>query len=175
MPYERDKSGQWWYVSRRYRSRAYERRCLACGERFYARRSDKTRYCSTRCGLLGERHPQWRGGKHSQKGYILIRLVDDGHMAASMRDKAGYVAEHRLVMAVALGRPLRDGEQVHHINGDKQDNRLENLELRTTAHGPGARFRCSDCGSERVEPVGLAAESREGLASAPSSRRTALT
>ena len=42
---------------------------------------------------------------------------------------AGRVYEHRLVMEEKIGRPLVAGEQVHHRNGDKQDNRPENLEL----------------------------------------------
>lgn len=57
-------------------------------------------------------------------GYVVF--TDHGHPAA---DSYGRVLEHRAVMVEKLGRKLLPGENVHHINGIRDDNRPENLEL----------------------------------------------
>jgi len=57
-------------------------------------------------------------------GYVMKKRP--GHPEA---DSKGYVREHRLIMEQFLGRYLEDDECVHHLNGNKSDNRLENLEL----------------------------------------------
>lgn len=73
----------------------------------------------------GENNPNWKGGIYiNPKGYRYIRILNHP-MALSN----GYVAEHRYVVSTSLGRPLTRFEHIHHLNGIKSDNRLENLEL----------------------------------------------
>lgn len=65
-----------------------------------------------------------------------MELWAPDHMQAQ---KNGRVKVHRMIMADYLGRRLLPQEEVHHINGDKTDNRLENLELWTKSHPYGQR------------------------------------
>lgn len=65
---------------------------------------------------------------HNTAGYVLI--LDKGHPGAT---KGGYVYEHRLAMERKLGRFLQPNENVHHLNGNPSDNRIENLVLMTTS------------------------------------------
>ena len=79
--------------------------------------------------------PPGEGGwiTHGYRGVIVpeaLRRLTGG---------AAYALEHRLVMAVLLDRPLLDGESVHHLNGDRLDNRADNLELWSRRQPSGQR------------------------------------
>jgi uncharacterized protein (DUF1330 family) len=74
---------------------------------------------------LGIDNPRWNGRRYkSSQGYIYILCPQHPY-----KDVRQYVKEERLVMEKALNRYLKREEVVHHINGIKEDNRIENLML----------------------------------------------
>jgi len=113
------QKGKTYHSTKKY----YERECLNCGEIYLADSLNKTaRFCGLSCAVRGKFHPRWKGGRQKYGGYIYVWKPN--HPNASKR---GYVAEHTLVITQHLGRSLKSNEQVHHINGNKEDNRLGNL------------------------------------------------
>ena len=103
----------------------------------------------------GPDHHAWRGGEYrTAQGYVVETLEHSDPLAVmGMGRRAGRrpaVMQHRLVMARSLGRPLFPWETVHHINGVRDDNRIENLQLRQGRHGSGQALACGDCGSHNI-------------------------
>jgi hypothetical protein len=94
----------------------------------------------------GAEHPSWKGGRCAAPGGYIQVAVAPGDPMRTMAQRGGYVMEHRLVMARELGRPLLAHETVHHINGDRNDNRPANLQLRVGKHGKGVVMVCANCG-----------------------------
>jgi hypothetical protein len=88
------------------------------------------------CGCHGRKKDGWEGGGWAKdaNGYILI--LSKAHPYSNSK---GYVHEHRLAMERHLGRYLDSNEIVHHKNGVRDDNRIENLELWIKGHLPGQR------------------------------------
>jgi hypothetical protein len=87
------------------------------------RRNKAIEFLNRSASKKGEKSPNWHGGKTTnRKGYIL-RLMR-GHPRA---DKKGYVMEHILVWEEATGISVKKDCCIHHLNGKKDDNRIENL------------------------------------------------
>lgn len=100
--------------------------CLQCGKPFHAQVSrvarGKAMFCSRSCSRTGEHSPQWRGGRYTSNGYVMVLTPDHPHA-----DDKGYVEEHRLVAERAIGKILPREAVVHHGNSIRNDNRRENL------------------------------------------------
>ncbi len=102
------------------------------------------KYCKNLCrgcyefkkrGIFGKRH-------NSKPGFGCLRK--DGYRILSRSNhpnatKSGRILEHVFVMSEYLGRPLEKHERIHHLNGIRNDNRIQNLELWTTSHPSGQR------------------------------------
>lgn len=88
-----------------------------------------------RGSLADPEPPKCRYENWSGAGYVMLYLPN--HPSAP---STGLIGEHRVVMELKLGRKLRPGENVHHINGVRDDNRPENLELWSTSQPAGQRI-----------------------------------
>ena len=116
--------------------------CIDCGKERWVRllknkpTSLRCRSCGCRLNpaiFWGSANPNWKGGNRAgSSGYITV-IVHEHDFFYPMASKDNRVAKHRLVMAKHLKRCLLPWEVVHHKNGIRLDNRLENLQLFPTS------------------------------------------
>ncbi len=75
-----------------------------------------------RPSMFGDKHHNWKGGYwFSKNGYKVIEN--------EAQNEGKRIFEHRFIMEKYLGRKLESSEIIHHINGDKLDNRIDNLQI----------------------------------------------
>lgn len=148
---------------RRGKSGGARAECGNCGKEIWmapsrlqrAQDRDRKVYCSWDCKrqwYSGKNHHMYKGKYKNLPGYVVIRGDEVPEEYHSMLTESDHVLEHRLVMAQHLGRSLTDGEVVHHKNGVKDDNRIENLELHS---------RLAHNGITNIEHKGIAKLKRE--------------
>lgn len=107
-----------------------------CGTHYRRLRTRGSTEDATPVGQLPRPSPKRTSKGWITAGYRYVPVAEDERILAG---GALYLAEHRLVMARHLSRPLREDESVHHRNGDRLDNALANLELWSTAQPAGQR------------------------------------
>jgi len=91
---------------------------------------------SSESKLRGAKHPAWVGGRYNHAGYSFIRMPNHPNSSSN-----NYIAEHVLVVSDDIKRPLKKSEFIHHKNGIRNDNRIENLELWSHGHPSGQRVK----------------------------------
>lgn len=102
---------------------SYTKECSNCGKIYSALRSKTLSglsFCSQDCSkeyMKGENSPFFKGGTHTKAGYKVIKI------------NGKYKYEHREIMEKFLGRKLNKDEVVHHKDGNKLNNSIDNLEL----------------------------------------------
>lgn len=144
------------------RNKPVDIECICCKQSFSlpaheAERKGKParKFCSPTCtrkywgevGKADKRTPEEGKRHYSGSGYVYIYVPEH----PSVKGKPyKYVAEHRLVMEKDLGRYLEPGENVHHKNGNRMDNRIENLELWKRPQPAGQRLADVKAELERV-------------------------
>jgi len=130
------------------------RNCKLCQKEFKTYPSKvkvgRGKYCSRDCSMKVTNKILEENGKntrfikgqeaYNKKGFTHVQPRKGGKKYTLIympehpfSTKKGYVREHRLVMEQHLGRYLDDNEVVHHINGETQDNRVDNLEVMSWA------------------------------------------
>ena len=121
-------------------------RCTICGREHTMpnSRARQRKHCCRECYAAtrrGVRRGPTGDGRVKNGAYWYV--YNPGHPAAVGNGKT-YVAEHRLVAELKIGRLLAQDEVVHHINGDTTDNRPENLEVMTWSEHASLHARAKD-------------------------------
>ena len=144
-------------------------KCGCWKPRIYRDRSGRFReyinwYYKGDTGHPGRSHPNWSGGRHKYLGYWYVLKPEPPYVT-----KRGYVAEHRLVYEEYLGRDLEPREIIHHKDGNKKNNNINNLILTTKWEHCNKYHRedfgqiCKKCSSTNIKRGGFSIQGKRSV------------
>ena len=127
-----------------------DRKCPQCGDSFRPR-SKRSKYCSRKCAWANNGPaPVAESWWVNKRGYVEGRVLIDGVQRS--------VKQHRYLVEKSIGRQLHPDEDVHHINGVKTDNHIENLQIVT--HSQHTKITNSERTYRRGYKIRLDAQER---------------
>ncbi len=115
----------------------------------YGSLTRKDKFSTKSCGCLIKKNKFYKpyipvpknNSRKDSYGYVRLYKPNHNYLNYESKSQSRWIGEHISAMSEYLQRPIQKGEQIHHKNGIRNDNRIENLELWSKSHPSGQRVK----------------------------------